>query len=347
MIIGINTLTIEPGRGGGNEHYLRNVLETIRAVQPKADFVVFTTELNHDSFEPWERVQVAGRTAAFGKFESRLERAVKRSDVDVLFTPLNAALQKSPVPQVPFALELMGFEREYRDLSPFDTSPLKTAKRICRDARAIVVPSGYLQRRLLELLEVPLDKIVLAPLGVSEAFGEPQPAVVEAEYVLTVGNVHRFKNMSGLRDALGRFSGKVPASLVVAGQPCEAEPEDWGDSVIRVHRCPTSHLAALYQHCTICVCPSLYEGSAVTVLEAMRAGAPVAASRVGGIPEACKDVPVYFDPQSLNGMMSSIRRLLDEDEESRERRVRSGKQIAAEFTWEQCAWKTLSAFRKM
>ncbi|HEO71693.1 MAG TPA: glycosyltransferase, partial [Candidatus Hydrogenedentes bacterium] len=107
-----------------------------------------------------------------------------------------------------------------------------------------------------------------------------------------------------------------------------------------------NHLAALYQHCDLFVCPSLYEGSGVAVLEAMRAGAPVATSRAGGIPEVAGDTPVYFNPESVGSIAAAIRRLVDEGPAERWRRTTFGRRIAAQYTWEQCAWKTVSALRR-
>jgi len=336
--VGINTLTIEAGCGGGEEHYLRRVLATIRSVQPDIRFVLFTDQGNHDSFEGWDRV-CTGDVAS-------LERAIRKADPDLLFTPLRTALDKCPVPQVPFTLELMGRGEEPGDRPLWHgTVRLKTARRIAKTASATVVPSEFLHRKCLDLLDIPLDKVVVAPLGVDEAFGEPQPSIAQEPYILTVGNTHGFKNLIRLRKALAHLKDELPHSLIIVGHPCEAEPENWGSRVVRVLRCPAAHLAGLYQHCDLFVCPSLYEGSAVTVLEAMRAGAPVVASRVGAIPESAGDTPLYFNPESVSSIVAAIRRMLDESPADRERRTRFGKQIAAEYTWERCAWKTIAAFR--
>ena len=224
---------------------------------------------------------------------------------------------------------------------------MKAVKRTCKQAPAIVVPSRFLQQECLDVLDASLDKVVVAPLGVAGIFEEPQQGIAAKPYVLTVGNTHAFRNIGRLRQALDRLKDEMPHTLVVVGQTCEAEPEDWGPRVVRVDRCPTVHLAGLYQHCDVFICPSLYEGSGVTVLEAMRAGAPVAASRVGGIPEVAGDTPVYLNPESVSAMVAAMRRLLGEGATARQRRSRFGRQLAARYTWEDCAWKTLGAFRRV
>ncbi len=338
MLVGVNTTSVEPGRGGGDEHYLCNVMVTMRKVQPDFDFLVFTDAGSHGSFEGWDRVCL-GRAA-------ELEHAAKRAKVDLLFTSLRTALPKSSVPQVPFALELMALEKDTAKRHRRDAARLKVLKRTCKDAAAVVVPSQFLRRECLELLDVPLDKVVVAPLGVAQAFGKPQPCVAQQPYILTVVGSHEFNNIPRLREALTKLRSEIPHSLIVVGQPGETEPEDWGRRVIRVYQCPTTHLAGLYQHCDLFIYPVLYEGSGVMVLEAMRAGAPIASSRVGGIPEIAGDIPFFFNPESVASIIAAVRRVLEENPDNRERRARFGKQLAAEYTWENCAWKTVAAFRQ-
>ena len=149
MYVGVNTLTIEPGRGGGEEHYLRHLLATVRKVHPDVRFVAFTDPANHDSFEGWNRI--------FLRRPSELERATKRAGIDVLFTPLRTALPKSPVPQIPFAMDLLSVREMAGKRHRRAAARLKAIQRICREAPAIVTPSQFLQRECLELLDVPLD----------------------------------------------------------------------------------------------------------------------------------------------------------------------------------------------
>jgi glycosyltransferase involved in cell wall biosynthesis len=161
-----------------------------------------------------------------------------------------------------------------------------------------------------------------------------------------VGSTHAFRNIPRFRNAFDVLKDEIPHNLVVAGAPGEAEPADWGPRVIRIESCPTTYLAGLYQHCDVFVQPGIHEGSGITVLEAMRAGAPVATSRTGGVPEVAGDTPIYFNPESLSSIVASIRWAIEESPEQRLSRVKYGRQVAAEYTWERCAWKTLSAFKR-
>ena len=351
MFLGVNAATMDPARGGLENVFLRNVLRHIHGLQRQTQFVVFTHAANHAAFQEWERVCVADEPArgreAPDVSPRRLTAAIAESGVEALFSPLDPRFVKMPVPMVFFVMDLSAYEGTLAQGGWGTGARLKAAKRVCQEAAAFVAPSQYIQDTLLEVLEVPLNKVVVAPLGVEPVFGEPQPGIVQEPYLLCVGDTDESLNLPRLRTALERLRDEIPEhSLVVVGSPGNAEPESWGQSVVRVEECAPAHLAALCQHCDLFVLPSLYAGSGVAVLQAMRAGAQVLASRVGGIPEVAGDVPIYFNPESVGSLMTAIRRGLQKDEAQRDQRIQHGRQVASEYTWENCALKTLSAFKR-
>lgn len=349
MLVGVNTLALKPGQSGGEERFLRKVLSTMRTVQPAARFVLFTDVGNHDSFEGWERVRVEGprRFRLLADANGRLDGPIKEAGVDLLFSPLGSAPSKAAVPVVVFALDLYRCEEEYVKRRRNAAARLKILKRTCAAAASIVAPSEFVRRTYLRLLDIPLNKVVVAPLGVEDVFAEPQAAFIEKPYLLAVGDTHEYKNIPRLREALALLKDEIPHHLVVVGQACEAEPEDWGENVIRIESCPANCLAGLYQHSDAFIQPSLYEGSGVTVLEAMKAGVPVATSRTGGIEEVAGTAPFYFNAESTSSIVAAIRWAIEENKEQRANRTKFGRKIADEYTWERCAWKTLSAFKNV
>ena len=348
MLVGINALTLDVQRGGGESRYLRMVLRTMRELQPDTEFVVFTDPDNHDALEGWDRecIEGGGRFGVFGGVDAQIERAAKRRGVDLVFSSLWAAPSHLSVPLVLYALDLRKFEDKYQRENRKTAPSPKLAKRICASAAAIVAPSEFVRRKFLELLGSPLNAVIVAPLGVDPAFGQSYTCGIQEPFLLTVGGTHAFRNVKGLRDAFELLKGEIPHDLVVAGAPCEAEPPDWGDRVMRVESCPVTYLAGLYHHCDVFIQPGVDEGSGITVLEAMRSGTTVVASRTGGIPEVAGDTPIYFNHESLASFVSSIRWAVQESAEQRMNRTKFGRQVAGEYTWEKCAWKTLSAFKR-
>ena len=347
MLIGVNAVSLGTGNGNGAERYLRTVLTKMRALQPATKFILFTSPANHDSFADWDRecVEVGALRGFLSGGDTGLNRAIARVTPDALFSPLEEAPAKCAVPLVLYALDLRRWEPETLKQNRSDAKRFKQMKPICASASAIVAPSEFVRRKFLDLFEVPLNKVVVAPLGVSEAFGQPQTSVIEEPYFLFVGTTNACKNLARFNEALAHLKKEFPYTLAVVGPPGEEEPVKWSVPVVRIEQCPASCLAGLYQHCSLYIQPSLYEGSGVTILEAMRAGAMIASSRVGGIEEVAGDVPIFFNPESVASMQAAIRRALEETPEQHKQRAHHGHQIATEFTWEKCAWKTLSAFK--
>lgn len=351
MLVGVNTLTIAPGDGGGEELYLRNVLAKIRAIQPATRLLIFTDSRNHDSFDGWDRVNIGACSAedihGFRGGASRLENVAKDADVDLVFSPVRTAPLKSSVPLALFALDLHFLPSPEHPARWRDTSRLKALKRLCDESVVVVTPSQFIQKELLDKLGVPMNHSVVAPLGVDPIFERPHQCPAEKPYLLTVGNTHSFRNIPRLLQAFTKLKEEFPHKLVVVGRPREAEPADWGPHVIRIDRFPVAALAGLYQHCDAFICASLYEGSGITVLEAMRAGASVVAGRIGGIPEVASTIPLYLNPENVSSIISTVRRALTENPSERQHRVKAGRAIASEFSWETCAWKTLAAFKRL
>ena len=89
------------------------------------------------------------------------------------------------------------------------------------------------------------------------------------------------------------------------------------------------------------VLPSLYEGLGVAAIEAMAAGKPVIATRVGGLPELVEDGVTGFlvPPGDSEALANSISRLLSR-EELMEQMGRNGwERVQRHFTMEQMAKK--------
>lgn len=339
MLVGVNTLGMKPGWGGGEEVYLRNVLVKMSQLQRSTQFVLFTDRANHDSFDGYRRFHL--------EEGQDLDQAAHAQKVDFLFSSLSAAPVEGSIPLAIYAMGLGHLAKAPGWRRLLGPSPIKIAKDICMRASIIVAPSEFVKEEFLALMAIPLNRVVVAPLGVHDQFAWPQSCIVEKPYLLTVGNTRQNRNIPRLLEVFQRIGQEFPHTLVVVGQPCEAEPDDWGPRVVRIDHLPASQLAGLYQHCALFICPSLYEGSGVRAIEAMKAGTPVATGRAGGITEVVGDSPIFFNPESVDSMVSAVRRALQETDAERGRRIHFGKQTADEYTWEKCAWKTLTAFRRV
>lgn len=97
-------------------------------------------------------------------------------------------------------------------------------------------------------------------------------------------------------------------------------------------------LRSLYQEADICVVPSIWEEPfGLTAVEAMAAGRPVCASRVGGLQHIVRDTETgfLFEREDAAGLAQCLARLLD-DADLRRRMGMAGRRVAEEeYDWKQ------------
>lgn len=102
---------------------------------------------------------------------------------------------------------------------------------------------------------------------------------------------------------------------------------------------PWQELVAYYGEADILVLPSLWEGYGIVLVEAMSAGLPIVATKVGSIPELVQDGLNGFlvPPKDPGSLARAISRLLY-DPILRDRLGRNGRAIAAQHrSWEEMA----------
>jgi glycosyltransferase involved in cell wall biosynthesis len=93
------------------------------------------------------------------------------------------------------------------------------------------------------------------------------------------------------------------------------------------------------------VCPSLYEGFGIPILEAFSAGTPVLCSNRTSLPEVAGDAALLFDPDSETEICASMEQISASDG-LRERLVDLGKERLQYYSWDRSAevvWKVIES----
>jgi glycosyltransferase involved in cell wall biosynthesis len=104
------------------------------------------------------------------------------------------------------------------------------------------------------------------------------------------------------------------------------------ERIVFLRSVPEAKLPSLYRGATAMVFPSLYEGFALPVLEAMACGTSVVTSNVTAMPETAGGAALLVNPGSVEEIAHAIERIT-EDRALREQLSQRDLVRAAQFPW--------------
>lgn len=165
--------------------------------------------------------------------------------------------------------------------------------RILHEADAVTACSQYLLSRCIELVPDVAGKgdaihngVDISRFGEKDAYRHPRP------YILACGRLVRNKGFDILLNAFACTAELDGLDLIIAGEGDQWEQllrlaNDLGVAG-RVHftgKATPQHVVLLLNGCRFVVVPSRQESFGIVALEALAAGKPVVATRVGGMAE--------------------------------------------------------------
>jgi glycosyltransferase involved in cell wall biosynthesis len=215
-------------------------------------------------------------------------------------------------------------------------------KRACRHAAKILTVSEFTRAQIIEWSGVSAEKVLNVGCGVDSAYhpdgdsyGLPFP------YLLCVSNRKRHKNEFRLVEAFAQARIDAKIRLVFTGDPAPAIAEyiDRNHVTARVHfvgTIPEEKLPSLYRSAEALIFPSLYEGFALPVLEAMASGTPVVTANVTAMPETAGDAALLVDPNSVEQIARAIEQIVS-DTSLRQQLRNEGLKRATGFSWPRTA----------
>lgn len=232
-------------------------------------------------------------------------------------------------------------------------------------SQAILTPTDYVKRQLVQRYDVPPKRITAAHLSMEEPAARRLSAGAAADlmsrlkleggnYVLYVGNCYPYKNVDRLVTA---FTDVVVAragvKLVLVGRDDyfrdllhqKVASLKLGERVVFTGDVSDDDLRALYDQAGLYVNPSLSEGFGLQGLEAMAASVPVLAARASCLPEVYADAAEYFDPGDTAELIKKMTALL-RDDKARLVLTKRGRERVKEFSWRALAEATLAVYRK-
>ena len=258
--------------------------------------------------------------------------------------PLVASVHDMTVHRVPWTMLAHTRRALERDLD-----------RTIARARAILTLSETVRAEILErgdLAPGVVHAIHLAARLDEGAKGEVPPAVPE-RFVLHVGTIEPRKNVEVLLAAWRRLRATTPGAppLVLCGhlgwqhelieeELSRAIGEGW---LIHMGYVPDPVLRALYAHAAMLVCPSVYEGFGLPLVEAMATGTPIVCSDIPVFREVAGSAARFVPPADDAGWAREVGRVLADHDLARGLRAEGTARLAA-FSWRRTADQTLAVW---
>jgi glycogen synthase len=226
-------------------------------------------------------------------------------------------------------------------------------RRLLPGAAAVIAltPSAA---RLLRGDGIPADRVHVIPPGYdpvlfAAAAPDPFPALPRPR-VAYVGRLVPQKDVGTLLEAFARLG--APAHLLVVGDgpgrpSLQRRAQPFGSRVQFTGFVPHAQVPAVLRHVDMLVLPSIYEEFGTSLIEAMAAGLPVVATRVGGTADLVKDGVngLLVAPRDPAALAAAISRVLD-DPAMATRLSSAARRTAAAYAWPDLARDVLDVYRR-
>ena len=310
----------------------RHIRALLGALEPEPGL-----ELHRYRFGGRARALVPVRDLAW--YLAALPARARRDRVDVLHCPTVRAPTRPGVPLVVTVHDLAvlrhpeAFNAWTRHYTRLLLPP------VLRAAARVIAVSEFTRSELVELLDLPEEKLRVIPNAVGEPFVTDGPAAA-GDYVLAVSTLEPRKNLPRLVEAFRR-AGLDGCELVVAGGAGWGDVK-LGDGVRWIGEVGDAELARLYRGARCVAYVSLYEGFGLPVLEAMACGAPVVATSSEVTREVADGAAVLVDPLDPDAIAAGLAEAIDRREELRPLGLRQ----AARYDWAEVARATHEVYRE-
>ena len=212
-------------------------------------------------------------------------------------------------------------------------------KTVMRNAQHVIAISRYLAGYFRSQFRSDIQ-LYFVPNAVDSAFFE-LPSADDEPIILFAGRVTPLKRVSDLVAAFAKIAPHVPsAQLRIAGE-CGSERayaasiqtlierENLASRVHLLGSLPQARILEEFSRSSVLVLPSAQENLPMVIAQAMAAGKPIVATRVGGIPEMVQDqrTGFLFSVGDVDGMARALLSLLN-DLDLQTRMGRLGRQVA-------------------
>jgi len=235
-----------------------------------------------------------------------------------------------------------------------------------KKADHIIAVSEATKKDILDLTDVPEDKVTVIYEGVDEIFRQldqhgldriREKHQLRHPFILHVGAIHPRRNISRLIEAFAflRREKNCQHELRLVGSISDKEASELQyktqklgiEDVVHCHGILSDQdLVGFYNLADVFIYPSLYEGFGLPVLESMACGTPVITSNRSSLPELAGDAAILVDPESVDEIAYAIHELIS-NRDLRKQLVECGTIRVQKFSWLKTTKQTLKLFEQV
>ncbi|MBA3872880.1 MAG: glycosyltransferase family 4 protein [Anaerolineae bacterium] len=361
MHIGIDT-RLTYYRTGGISTYMRRLVSALESIDTRNEYTIFQSRKASEMLT--KRFKTAN---LWTPCHHRIERfalsvELARFNLDVLHSPdfipplQGARKHIITVHDLTFLHYPQHLTQEARH---YYNDQIKMA---VKQANHILADSNATKTDLVNMLDVPAEKITVHMLGVEEQFKPLDASLLEAQrqkhqlpqqFILFVGTFEPRKNILGLLQAYKKlvddWSDAPPIVLVgrrgwLFDETMQSVRDlNLGNRVLWRENIDDDDLPAVYNLASVLVLPSFYEGFGFPALEAMACGTVPIVSNRSSLPEVVGEVGLQINPDDTHAIKEAIQKALT-DTEWQQLNRKLGLERAKQFRWETTAQIALSVY---
>ena len=234
--------------------------------------------------------------------------------------------------------------------------PKKFKKNYILSADWIICISENTKKDLIKFYNVSEKKISVIPLAYNKSknFVKINDTFLDSPYLLYVGARNHYKNFKNFIIAYSASSKLRKDFRVVCfgGGPLNNSEKkmiqnlDIDMSNIKYISGSDLELNYVYMKAKAYVCPSLYEGFGLTILESMNMNCPIISSNAGSLCEVGGKAVEYFDPNNVYEIKKKIEKIVYSNKNIISQRKKF-KLNLKRFSWELTAKKTINVYEKL
>lgn len=327
---------MDPGRVGGAENYLTNILKGLVENGYKDNVRIVIDRGMDDKYDPVFRAFSSHQVEV--KYSRRLHDLFLNfydafNGIDTLFSPQYVLPLRKPRPGIDFITTIHDLQyRHYPEL----THPVKrkwlyfTQLHALRIARKVVCISEFVRDDILEKFgNRHAEKLLVIPNPIDFRRFEHEPRDKTYRYILSVNSLYPHKNTLSLIEAYKLLKKSDPSApkLVLVGQlPAKLIGNNYSSyhqklipaiqndpDIVLTGYVNDAELGWWYAHADLFVNPSLFEGFGMTAVEAMGHGIPTITSSKTSLREVTLGKAIYLkDPVNPKDIAKTMSETLND-----------------------------------